>query len=42
VNGIGKDEIEAFFKHYQSLQYDEVENAENVWAGGEAQGVLQK
>jgi hypothetical protein len=43
MNGIGKDEIEAFFKHYQSLQYDEeVENAENVWTGEEAQGALPK
>lgn len=42
-NGVGKDEIEAFFEHYQGLQYDEeIENAENVWAGEEAQGALPK
>jgi hypothetical protein len=42
-NGVGKDEIEAFFKHYQGLQYDEeIENAENAWAGEEAQGALPK
>ena len=41
-DGIGKDEIEAFFKHYQSLKVEEAKNAENVGAGEEAQGASQK
>jgi len=42
-SGVGKDDIEAIFAHYQTLQYDEeAENAENVWAGEEAQGALPK
>lgn len=40
---VRKDEIEAFFKHYRSLQYEEeAENEENVWAGEEAEGASQK
>jgi len=43
TSGLGKDDIEAHLEHYQTLQYDEeAENAENVWAGEEAQGALPK